>query len=205
MSNVAAIVMAAGSSTRMGSPKPLLDWGGRTLVEYQVTEMRAAGIERVIVVLGSHADEIRPLIEKSGADPLVNEDYKNGRASSLRLAANALPDDTRTILVLNVDQPRPHTVTEALLRAHEAGGNLITVPSFSGRRGHPVALAGWLLPDLRQVQQVTKGLQGLLRKYDSDVAETPIASEVVLLDINTPEEYEAAIKTHLRAEAPISP
>ena len=76
------MLLAGGESTRMGAPKPLLDWGGRTLVEYQVEQLREAGADQVIVVLGHRADEVLPHVHRAGAQAIINELYAGGRASS---------------------------------------------------------------------------------------------------------------------------
>src|SRR2546428_2329070 len=147
---VAAILLAGGESSRMGQPKVLLPWGDQTLVEHQIDQLRRPPVERVVVVLGHDAEQIRPVVERAGAEVLVNELYKRGRASSLRAGARAVADDTRTIVVLDVDQPRPRRVIQRLIENHLRASNMITVPTFDGKRGHPTVVDGWLLPELRR-------------------------------------------------------
>jgi molybdenum cofactor cytidylyltransferase len=188
---VAAILLAGGESSRMGQPKALLEWGaGQKLVEYQIDELRQPPVELVVVVLGYRANDVRRYAEELGCEVLVNELWERGRASSLRLGARSLPDDTRTIVILDVDQPRPRKVIQRLLENHIRTSSMITVPTFDGRRGHPTVIDGWLLPELRQVRERTQGLRGLLEAHVTDVLEEPFDSEVVLLGFNTPQEYE---------------
>ncbi|MEX0785917.1 MAG: nucleotidyltransferase family protein [Dehalococcoidia bacterium] len=195
---VAAILLAAGESTRMGRPKALLPWGDATLIEYQVQELSAAGVESVAVVLGHAADEVRPSVPagpSTGSGQVrvvVNTEYREGRASSLRAGAAALPDSVGPILVLNVDQPRPRAIIRALLEAHGEGSAAITLPVWQGKRGHPVVLAGALLPELRAASEKERGLRGILDRHADGVREIDLGSEVVRMDINTPEEYERA-------------
>ena len=197
---VAALLLAGGESTRMGRPKALLEWGGETLIEYQINELRQPPVESVIVVLGHRADDVRPFAERTECDIVVNELWERGRASSLRLGARSLPDDTRTIVILDVDSPRPRIVIHRLIENHSRASSMITVPTFDGQRGHPTVIDGWLLPELRRVRERSQGLRGLLEAHEGDVVEVPFDSEVVLLGFNTPQEYEQAKAKYLSAD-----
>ncbi len=209
---IAAVLLAGGESRRMGQPKALLKWGAnQTLIEYQIDELRQPPVEKIVVVLGHEAERIRPLAEKTRCEVVVNELYKRGRASSLRMGARTLPDDTRAVVILDVDQPRPRVVIHRLIESHVRASNMITVPAFEGQRGHPTVIDGWLLPELRQVRERTLGLRGFLERHEADVVEVPFDSEVVLLGMNTPAEYESAKTKYFsldiqgglrRAEAP---
>ncbi len=173
----------------MDSPKPLLAWQGATLIEYQIAQLHEAGVGDVIAVLGHRSADILPLVTVAGARPVVNERYREGRASSLRAGAVAV-EGAKTIVVLSVDQPRPAAITHRLLAEHTSG---ITVPSHGGRRGHPVVLDGALLPELREVDEATRGLRAVLARHAAEVREVPFDSATVLLDLNTPEDYRQAI------------
>jgi len=189
---IAALLLAGGESSRMGTPKPLLEWGGYTLIEYQLTQLKGPPVDRLVVVLGHRADEVRPYVQRAGAQAVVNELYAEGRASSVRVGAAALGNDTEAVLVLNVDQPRPHAVIERLVGEHRRLGGLITVPAYEGRRGHPPLFAGTLLPELREAREETQGLREVMRRHEGEVSEVSFDTPVVLLDINQPQEYERA-------------
>lgn len=189
---VAAILLAGGESSRMGTAKPLLEWGGNTLIEYQLAQLKEPPVDRLVVVLGHRADEVLPYVCGSGAQALINELYTEGRASSLRLGAAALPDDTTAILVLSVDQPRPHDVIARLVDVHRHSGSLITVPTYDEKRGHPPLLDGSLLPELREVNEATQGLRAVIERHAADVNELPFETSAVLLDLNRPREYQKA-------------
>ncbi|MCH8345778.1 MAG: nucleotidyltransferase family protein [Chloroflexi bacterium] len=191
---VAAILLAAGESSRMGAAKPLLEWGGNTLIEYQLAQLKEPPVDRLVVVLGHRADEVLPYVRGIGPDVVgvINELYAEGRASSLRLGAAALPDDTTAVLVLSVDQPRPHDVIARLVDVHQRSGNLITVPTYEEKRGHPPLLDGSLLPELREVNEATQGLRAVIERHAADVNELPFETSAVLLDLNRPQEYQKA-------------
>ena len=193
---VVAILLAGGESSRMGTPKPLLDWGGQTLVEYQIQQLREAGAGKVIVVLGHRADEVRPHAHNAGAQAIINELYAEGRASSVRVAAGALPEDVGAVVVLNVDQPRPAWVTRRLLDEQRRARAPVAVPTFEGKRGHPVIFDGRLAPDLREVREATEGMRAVMQAHATEVLEVPFDTPVVVLDMNTPEEYEEAKATY---------
>lgn len=186
---VAAILLAAGESKRMGMPKPLLEWGGHTLIEYQVAQLKGPPIDEVVVVLGHQADRIAPLVRQSGIRVVINEGYSEGRASSLRVGAAALGVGIDAVLVLNVDAPRPHWIIARLVEEHLAQGSLITVPVYRGERGHPSVLAGSLLPELREVRDESLGLRAILERHAAAVREIPFDLPVVLLNINDPGQY----------------
>jgi molybdenum cofactor cytidylyltransferase len=195
---VAAILLAGGESSRMGTPKPLLEWGGYTLIEYQLAQLKKPPVDRVAVVLGHRAEEVQPYVHRAGAQAIINELYAEGRAASLRVGAAALPNDTGAVLVLNVDQPRPHEVIARLVEAHRRSGSLITVPTHEGRRGHPPVLAGSLLPELREVSEATQGLRAVIQRHAGDVKELAFETEVVLLDLNRPQEHRKARASYFR-------
>lgn len=191
-SAVVALLLAAGESTRMGRPKQLLEWDGGTLIEYQVRQLLAGGCDAVIAVLGHRADEIRPYAESAGARVAVNAAYREGRAGSIRTGAQALPPDTGAIVILNVDQPRPASLIRALIDAHRDRGNLITVPVYQGRRGHPAVIDGSLAGELAAVEEASEGLRAVMQRHAAERVEVPVDDPSALLDLNLPADYETA-------------
>jgi CTP:molybdopterin cytidylyltransferase MocA len=188
----AGILLAAGESARMGRAKPLLPWGDTTLIEYQVNEMLGAGLERLIVALGDTWQDVKPHLTAPNVEVVINEAYRESKASSLRAAAACLLDEDEAAVILSVDQPRPRDVVARLLATREAGTSLITVPVHRGRRGHPTVLAGALIPELRNVVDETLGLRGLIERHQDSLREVPFDTPIVLIDLNTPEEYRRA-------------
>jgi molybdenum cofactor cytidylyltransferase len=201
-----AIILAAGESTRMGRPKALLPWGDGTLLDYHVAELRAAGVDDIVVVLGHGAEAIRPRVP-AGVRVAVNNAYREGRASSLRAGAAAVADDSGPIIVLNVDQPRPRRVFERLLREHREAKALVTLPVSDGQRGHPAVLAAALRPELRAATEEAQGLRGIIAahedalrpvhyamvQHESAMGDLDLTALIVRLDLDTPEDYENAL------------
>lgn len=204
--SVAALLLSAGESRRMGRPKALLPWPfhygeGTTLLAHQIAALKAAGVDRVVVVLGHQAEAVRAAVEPllpgnlPGVSWAVNPHYQQGKTTSVKagLAAlgNALSD---AMLILNVDQPRTAETLRVLLAAHRQGENLITIPTYQGKGGHPVVLDGSLLGELQEINEATEGLRALVRRHRDSVRRVAVDAAEVLWDLNTPEQYQAAVQ-----------
>jgi len=187
---ISGIILAAGLSERMGQPKALLDWGGQPLVCYQVEQLREAGCDEVIVVLGHKADDIWRQMRTMPCRRMLNPRYQHGRAGSLRIGAKAVDRDTETILITDIDSPRPAEFLRALIEGHRAE-NAVTRPVHQGHRGHPVVVAGRLREELMAATDEAEGLHGVLRNHATESGEVD-CGELLDLGFNTPEEYRAA-------------
>jgi molybdenum cofactor cytidylyltransferase len=210
---IAALLLAAGESTRMGRLKQLLPWGGATLVAWQVAQLREAGAEDVVVVLGHEAEQIRPAVPPE-ARIVVNAAYQEGRATSLRAGALALLEsagggggtggrsasEIEAVLILSVDQPRPAWLSRALIERWRAERPLVMSPRFERRYGHPILLDGSLLPELRDVSDETLGLRAVIDRHVERAQSLAISNQRVDVDLNTPADYEAALISFERGE-----
>ena len=188
---IAGILLAAGMSTRMGEPKALLDWGGEPLVRYQVRQLREAGADEVVVVLGHRGDDVHREMRRLDCRTVLNATYQLGRAGSLRAGAKAVSPEAETIVVLNVDQPRAAALIRAVIEARTPEAAAAR-PAHGGRHGHPVALAGRLRGELLEASEERGGLRGVLAAH-ADAIIDAAAGEECLLDLNTRAEYEAAL------------
>ena len=183
-----ALILAAGDSRRMGTPKALLPWGQTTLLQYALTQARAAGVDDVVVVLGPATQKLEKELEVTVA---FNPQPETGRSASIRLGAALLSDDVGAVLIQSVDQPSSLEVLTALFEAIFQGG-LVAVPTYEGRRGHPICLDGRLLPELREVTEEEEGLRSIVRRHRDHLIEVPVSSESVVWNLNDPAAYEAA-------------
>jgi molybdenum cofactor cytidylyltransferase len=188
---ISSIVLAAGASTRMGEPKALLDWGGEPLICYQVNQLAEAGVDEVVAVLGYRADDISRMMRQLHCRIMLNARYQMGRAGSLRIGAKAVNRDADTIVITNVDQPRPASLIRALLDAHADGDWLATRPAYEGQGGHPIIVSGKLRGELLAATDEQEGLRGILREHANQVQTIPW-DESCVLDLNTREDYERA-------------
>ena len=201
---IAALLLAAGESTRMGRMKQLVPWDGRPLVQWQAEQLREGGADEVVVVLGHRAEEIRAAVP-AWCRVVVNEAYKDGRATSLKAGALALADDTEALLIINVDQPRPAWLSRRLVERWRETRAPIVSPKFPRRFGHPVLVDGSLLPELRLVDEATQGLRAVVQKHASVAVAVRVDNEALDYDMNTPEDYEAALVAFQRGDWDESP
>ena len=197
-----AILLAAGESRRMGQLKALLPWNGQSLLEHQLSALRKGGAEKVIVVLGHRAGDLRPLCEgRDGIAWTLNPDYLQGKTTSIKAGLAALePADVDEILLLNVDQPRSAEDVAQVLQAHRNNHCAITVPEYRGKGGHPIALSSSLLPELLAIDEESQGIKAVVRQRPEDVHRFPLDNPEILLDLNTPEQYRAALEPSDRSE-----
>ncbi|GIW13366.1 MAG: hypothetical protein KatS3mg062_0805 [Tepidiforma sp.] len=192
-----AIILAAGISQRMGTLKPLLDWGGQPLVRYEVEQAWNAGADEVIVVLGFRADDVSRQLRGIRCRLMFNPRYQLGRAGSLRIGAKAASRDADRILVQDVDQPRPPAFLRTLYEALGPADDY-AVPVRNGKHGHPVVVAGRLREELMHADDAAEGLRGILRAHADRHTEVD-AGDLLDLTFNTPEEYEAARSRYFAA------
>lgn len=178
----AAIITAAGASTRMGKMKALLDWKGQPLISHQIETLRDFG--QTVVVTGYGAELLRPYL--IGVDEAYNADYSQGRASSLRCGAQRVKP-CRALLICGVDQPLRLELIEAMLS--NLGEAAYIVPEFQGKSGHPIIFRGELLPLISHVSEENFGLRALVKQYAKDARRLPWEDSRIWLDLNTPEDY----------------
>jgi CTP:molybdopterin cytidylyltransferase MocA len=192
VSSVAGVLLAAGLSTRMGTTKALLDWQGVPLVVFQAQQLRTAGCDPVIVVVGHDAARLRAALIEQPVTIVENGSFRSGRASSVRTGAEAVDDAAGAVVLLNVDQPRRGALIAALIAARLENDAAIATPTFDGHGGHPAVFAGRLLPELRAVDDSSQGLRAVVTRHARERLLLPWEDAEVLLDLNDAAAYETA-------------
>ena len=177
----------------MGRLKQLLPWDGTTLVTWQVRQMREAGAGDVVVVLGHAARKVAEALAGDDCRIVLNEDYRQGRASSVRAGAAAIGEGTDALLVLSVDQPRPAWLSRLLVERWRASGAAIVSPRFVGHFGHPILLSGRLLPELRSVEESSLGMRAVIEAHAAEADSVAIDNASLDVDLNTQQDYERAL------------
>lgn len=190
-SPTAALVLAAGSSRRLGEPKQLLDWEGRPLLQYVLERVRGlAGVEPVVAVLGCRSERIMKRVDLSGATVVENLGWREGMGASLRAGLDALLADRslEAVLVFLGDQPEVDpAVADRLREAQAASGKPAVIPRYRYARGHPVLIARSLWPRLIAGLKGDQGARNLFAAHPDWVEEVPIPSDPPG-DIDTPDD-----------------
>jgi molybdenum cofactor cytidylyltransferase len=148
---VVGLVLAAGTSTRMGRPKQLAELDGRPLLEHVLAALEAAPVDRVLVALGAHAGTILERVDLHGAEPLVVEGFRAGMGHVLARAAAAIGDPDAVVVCLG-DQPLiGAAVVGELVAAWRAGAGPVVTAAYRGRHGNPKLFDRTVLAELGEL------------------------------------------------------
>ena len=188
-----AIVLAAGESRRMGTPKQLLPFGGKTLLQTVVDRLLRSRADGVLAVLGCRADEVRASLADRPIRFVLNPAYAQGMLSSVRAGVATLPPDATAALICLGDQPLVDpAVVDRLIETHRETGAGIVLPTFNGKRGHP-ALISLRYRDEILTLSGDPGLKAVMRGHPEDTVEVAVDMPEILADIDTPEDYQKAL------------
>jgi molybdenum cofactor cytidylyltransferase len=187
---ISGILLAAGESRRMGSPKALLSYQGQTFIERICTAFLNAGVDELVVVLGAHADALRPALPSHPAlRTVVNAHYFQGQLSSLMVGIGTLSPDSEAAVVNLVDHPLVSSATiKALIDSFRTAPLPILIASYQGRRGHPVLFSSQVYGEILAAP-LDRGAKVVVRKDPSRVREVQLDDPGILADIDTPEDY----------------
>jgi molybdenum cofactor cytidylyltransferase len=194
---VAALVLAAGRSSRMGGPNKLLaEIGGRALVRIAVEEALASRARPVIVVTGHQHERVEAALADLPVKFVYNPDFADGLGTSLKTGIAALPDTIDGVIVCLGDMPQVDAVMiDRLIGAFDpAKGALVVVPTIEGKRGNPVVWSRRFFSDLMAIEGDV-GARFLIGRYPEAVAEVPVG-KAALTDIDTPDAL-VAVKAEL--------
>jgi len=203
---VAAILLAAGFSSRMGSFKPLLplwDSSGLTSVlERNIALFRAAGLDDIRVVIGHRAADLIPLLDRLQVKPVINAHYREGMFSSVVAGVGSLAKDVAAFFLLPVDIPlvRRQTLADILSAAANPEQRVI-YPTFRGRRGHPPLISAGFRAEI-ETWSGEGGLKRLLEKHEGEAIEVEVADEGILLDMDTPDDYRQLLERSAALQVP---
>jgi molybdenum cofactor cytidylyltransferase len=195
-SRVGAVVLAAGSSSRMGEPKQLLQLADCTILEQTLENLQAACVDEIVLVLGFSAEAIRHRIANLPMKNLkivFNADYSQGIATSLRVGLAVLDENIKNIdaaLIVLSDQPFIRAETfDRIIDEYRRSEAQIVIPMFQGVRGNPVLLHRSVFQEVMALQG-DAGCRAIFGNYSNGIRKVEMDDIGVLLDIDSKEDYE---------------
>ncbi len=187
--SICAIILAAGESSRMGSPKPLLLIDDKTILEREIILFRDFGVKNIFVVTGYHAEKIQPILSQLGVSAIHNIRPQEGMFSSVRIALTQIRHLCKGFFLLPVDVPLVRFCTLKLLyKTWVDNPSKICIPSFKTQNGHPPLLPISIIPNMLSWSG-EQGLHGFLSTVSKDIIYVPVPDEHMLFDIDTPQDY----------------
>jgi CTP:molybdopterin cytidylyltransferase MocA len=189
---IAALVLAAGSSTRAPGFKPLLPLGKGTVIEAVINIFNAAGIDDVVVVTGHRANDLVPTLDRLRVRHVLNDRYQEGMFSSIVAGVKSLRTATDAFFLLPADMPlvRCHTITR-LRKAYSRTEADVIYPVFQRLRGHPPLISAKCCPAILSWDR-PEGLRSLLMRYELTSKDVDVMDEGILIDVDTAEDYRRA-------------
>ncbi len=187
---ISAMILAAGKSTRMGSPKLLLPWGNSTVLEHIISTLQLAGVEDILVVTGGAREQVDELAKVHGARTIFNEQYANGEMlESIQCGLGAQKPEVESTLICLGDQPQvqERSVRSVCAAFVKTRSNLI-VPSYQMRRGHPWLVARPVWEEILSMQS-PQSPRDFLNRHTSEIVYVEMDNSSILEDLDTPEDY----------------
>jgi molybdenum cofactor cytidylyltransferase len=190
---VSAVVLAAGTSTRMGRAKQLLPLGGATVLAQTIENVRAAALPEIVLVLGASAEAIRRQLPPSLLASLkivVNPAYGQGMASSLRVGLSHVDARSDAALIVLGDQPfiQPQTVYQIMNGYHRTRAPIV-IPSYQGNRGNPVLLDRSVFSEVMALEGDI-GCRAIFPNHLDAILKVEVEDPGILLDIDNEDDYE---------------
>ncbi len=204
MHQVAAILLAAGQSSRMGAFKPLLPFGKQTVIESCIDYLCKSGVETIVVVLGHRADEVRKGLYGLPISFAINANPTSEMAASIAAGVCELPETPQATLIALVDHPAiPAAVVSSLMAEWEKGARLV-IPTWQNRGGHPVLVDLSFRAQLLDLDP-KRGLKALFEAHRREVKRVAVASPFVARDMDTWDDYRALYEEVTGEPAPERP
>jgi len=186
--DVAALLLAAGRSRRMGAFKPLLPFGDVTVIETCINNLRGAEVNDIVVVVGHRANEVQKQLESYELRFALNPDSESEMGESIRRGVEHISDDAKCLLIALVDHPAVSSATiRTIVAAWQRGARLVQ-PEHARRGGHPVLIDFSYHDELLNLDPRT-GLRSFFDAHRTEVLRLPVESPYVARDMDTWEDY----------------
>jgi len=189
MDDIWAVILAAGESKRMGTPKMLLPFNGSTMLESVTANVTRSNVDKTLIVLGAEKES---LLRLTGIQPVAccyNDNYKKGMLSSVKCGFRNIPGGIRAVMVFQGDQPliTPHVIN-SVIQAYLSSDKGIVIPVYNSKRGHPVLIDNRYRDEIEKLDS-DKGLRSLAYKFPDDVLEVLTDEPGILRDFDTYSQY----------------
>jgi molybdenum cofactor cytidylyltransferase len=187
--NITPLILAAGESSRIGFPKALLPLGRRTFVTSILDTLEELDLAEPCVILGSHAERIRPQLLDRRARVVINPDPRQGQLSSIKVALEQIEASCSACLIWPVDQPGvPVTVVRDLIQLFESTASKIVLPVYQDRRGHPALFSRSLFAELLATP-LNEGARAVVLGHRDEIGLVRTTEAATVFDIDTAEDY----------------
>jgi molybdenum cofactor cytidylyltransferase len=185
---IAAIVLAAGKSSRMGSNKLLAELGGKPLVVHSVEKLKSSSVQDIVVVTGNGTEQVKEVLRPLSVTVIYNEHFAEGLSTTLKCGLNAIPADVDAALICLGDMPLvdAQTVDRLIAAFSVSDHRTICVPTFNGVRGNPVLWGRQHFGGLLDISG-DQGGRLLMEALSDEVVEVACETNAVLVDVDTPQ------------------
>jgi len=188
---VTAIILAAGLSSRMGNPKMLLEWKGKTVLDTVLHTVTQSKVSNTILVYGAFSTEILKIAGKYPVEAVFNPGYTNGSMLlSLQTGLIAIKESMDGIMIILGDQPVLKASTiDQVISDFQRTRMKVVIPSYAMRRGHPWLIDQSLVKEILNLEEPGT-LRDFLGNHQSDIFYTEVDDPNILADMDTPEDYQ---------------
>ena len=185
--NIGAIILAAGFSTRMKRCKPLLRIDEKTFVEHAISLFKSAGVADIVTVVGHLSEKVIPVVNAASSRYVVNDNYRDGMYSSIQTGVKALRHPCDAFFLLPVDIPlvMPATIRQLSDAFRNDSSYMVCYPQFQSKRGHPPLINGKLIDEILSYSG-QGGLREFLRLHENQSISIPVQDPFIRLDADTP-------------------
>ncbi len=199
---IVGLIVAAGYSSRMGTFKPLLPLGEKTVIEAAVDSLRMAGVTDIRVVVGYRAADLHPVLDQLQVDIIENPNYSQGMFSSVVAGLKNFAGDADAFFLLPGDTPviRRRSIKDIVCEYRKSNA-AVTYPVFNGERGHPPLISAKCFERILSGDGVG-GLRRILNQYEADSIDVAVADQGILLDMDTMEDFKQLTYFYLRRHIP---
>ena len=189
-SRIGAVILAAGMSSRMGEAKQLLRLGENTLLGHAVENVRGSRVNEIVLVLGHEAETIRERVAIENLNVVINQAYRQGMGTSLRVGLSALSPEVDAALIVLADQPFVRSATlDQIIEQYQQSNAQIAIPTYKGLRGNPVLFDRSVFAEVMALGGDI-GCRAIFGNHVEGIVKVPVEDVGILLDLDSKGDFE---------------